>query len=111
MTRTLKTALTCVAAAVFMSIVLAQQPTPPAEGLSQQGVGGRGRGSQPPPPPPVDPTPEELAKVREKTEQIEKLVGELRAKHSDPVLLNDVEVYAKAGRMLLEYPELFGTQA
>jgi pimeloyl-ACP methyl ester carboxylesterase len=57
------------------------------------------------------PKPEEVAKIREKTEQIEKLVGDLKAKHADPVLLNDVDVYSKAGRFLMEYPELFGTQA
>ena len=72
---------------------------------------GRGRGAAPPPPPPIDPKPGDLAKIREKTAQIEKLVADLKAKHADPVLLNDVEVYAKAGHFLLEYPELFGTQA
>ena len=97
MTRTSKAAAACAVAAVFIGIMWAQQPAPaPA-----------GRGT----PPRVTAKPEELAKVREKTEQIEKLVAELKAKHADPVLLNDVEVFAKAGRMLLEYPELFGTQA
>ncbi len=97
MTRTSKAAAACAVAAVFIGIMWAQQPAPaPA-----------GRGA----PPRVTAKPEELAKVREKTEQIEKLVAELKAKHADPVLLNDVEVFAKAGRMLLEYPELFGTQA
>ncbi len=65
----------------------------------------------PAPPPPVVAKPEELAKVKEKTEQIEALVKDLKAKHADPVLLGDVEVYAKAGRMLLEFPDMFGTQA
>jgi pimeloyl-ACP methyl ester carboxylesterase len=67
--------------------------------------------AQQPPPPRVTAKPEELAKIREKTEQIETLVVTLKAKHADQALLNDVEVYAKAGRMLLEYPEMFGTQA
>jgi pimeloyl-ACP methyl ester carboxylesterase len=97
MTRISKAAAIVIASAVFIGIVLAQLPAP--------------QGSAPLPPPPIVPRPEELARVREKTEQIDKLVGELKAKHADPVLLNDVEVYAKAGRMLLEYPELFGTQA
>jgi hypothetical protein len=108
MTRTWKGAAACVAALVFIGIVWAQQPAPPAAGSAQQ-AGGRGKGTQSPPPPPIDPKPEELARIREKTEQIEKLAGELN--HANPVLLNDVEVYAKAGRMLLEFPELFGTQA
>jgi hypothetical protein len=72
---------------------------------------GRGRGAAPAPPPRVTAKPEELAKIREKSEQIEALVKDLRAKHADPALTVDVEVYAKAGRMLLEYPEMFGTQA
>lgn len=81
-----------------------------AAGGSQSG-GPQKKGSKGPQgPPPVQPKSEELARVREKTEQIESLVAELKAKHADPVLLNDVEVYAKAGRMLLEFPELFGTQ-
>src|SRR5580658_3473315 len=88
MTRIPKMAVACAVAAVFVRLLPAQ-----------------------PPPPRVMPKPEELAKIREKTEQIEKLVAELKAKHADPVLLNDVEVYAKAGRFLIEYPELFGTQA
>ena len=87
--------------AIGVSSLLAQTPAPPA-----QKQGGRGT----PPPPPIVPKAEELAKVREKSEQIEALVKELRAKHADPALLGDVEVYAKAGRMLLEFPELFGTQ-
>jgi len=88
--------------------VIAMAQAPPAQaGPGRQG----GRGPQAAPPRRVMPKPEELAKIREKTEQIDKLVGELKAKHADPVLLNDVEVFAKAGRFLIEYPELFGTQA
>jgi pimeloyl-ACP methyl ester carboxylesterase len=65
--------------------------------------GGRGA-------PPIQPKPEELAQVRSKTEQIETEVKELKAKHADSDLVGDVEVYAKAGRYLLEFPELFATQ-
>src|SRR5260221_4806371 len=82
---------------LFATIVLAQQP------------GGKG-GGRPPGPPPIQPKAEELAKVREKAEQIEALVKDLKAKRANPELLGDVEVYSKAGRMLLEFPELFGTQ-
>ncbi len=35
---------------------------------------------------------------------------QLKAKHADTDLVGDVEVFAKAGRYLLDYPELFGTQ-
>src|SRR5437016_5135261 len=61
--------------------------------------------------PPVKPKPEELATIKDKTEQIEALVKDLKAKHANAELLGDVEVYAKAGRMLLEFPDMFGTQA
>ncbi len=59
----------------------------------------------------VQPKPEELAQIREKSERIEAIVQELKGKHADPDLAGDVEVYAKAGRFLLEFPELINTQA
>src|SRR4051795_6390779 len=51
------------------------------------------KGKGPQGPPPIQPKEEELAKVREKTTQIESLVAELKKKPADAVLLNDVEVY------------------
>ena len=82
--------------------LLAQQPaTPPPQGRGA----GRGRG-----PAPVQVKPEDLARIREKSEQIEAIVKDLRAKKADPALLGDVEIYAKAGRFLIEYPELINTQ-
>jgi hypothetical protein len=75
-----------------------------ATGFAQQ-RGGRGGA------PPFQPKPEELAKIQAKTEQLEGLVADLKTKHPDPDLLGDVEVYAKAGRFLLEYPELIANQA
>ena len=63
------------------------------------------------PPPPVVAKPEELAQIRSKTEQIEGIVSELKAKQADATLIGDVAVYAHTGRMLLEFPELFGNQA
>jgi len=100
----MKQSVRLICSCLFGIALLAQQPAAP-----QAGRGGRG--NTPPPPPPVQAKPEELSRVREKTTQIEALVSELRSKRADPVLLGDVEVYAKAGRMLLEFPELFGTQA
>ena len=87
--------------AIALQFAIAQQPAP----------AGRGRGSTPPPPPPVVAKAEELAKVREKTEQIEALVKDLKSKNAKPEFLGDVDVYAKAGRMLLEFPDMYGTQA
>lgn len=61
--------------------------------------------------PPVVARPEELAQLRDKSAQIEAIVAQLKAAHADVTLIGDVAVYAHAGRMLVEYPELFGTQA
>ena len=83
-----------------------QQPpaqTPPAAPAGRGG--GRGRG-----PAPAQPKPEDLSHIKDKSEQIEAIVRDLRAKHADAALVGDVEVYAKAGRFLLEYPELMITQ-
>ena len=81
--------------ALLLSVSAAAQPP---------GRGGRGA-------PPIQPKPEELAQIQSKAERIESLVKELRGKHADPDLIGDVDVYAKAGRFLIEFPELFGTQA
>jgi len=95
----MRPAMLAVALLAAAAAALAQAPPqqPPA------GRGGRGA-------PPIQPKPEELAQIRAKSEQIETIVQELKAKHANPDLIGDVEVYAKAGRFLLEYPELFGTQ-
>ncbi len=60
---------------------------------------------------PIELKPEERAQIREKSERIEALVQQLAAHHADPDLVGDVAVYAKAGRFLLEFPELTITQA
>ena len=96
--------------AAFLALALALQP-----GIAQQPAqqpaarGGPGRGGSAAPP--VQAKPEELAKIQEKTGQIEALVKDLKTKRANPELVGDVEVFAHAGRMLLEYPEMFGTQA
>ncbi|MBM3768238.1 MAG: hypothetical protein FJW32_22880, partial [Acidobacteria bacterium] len=61
------------------------------------------------PPPPIEPKAEELARVRAKTEEIESILKTASTK--DAALRTDVEVYAKAGRFLLEFPQTFFTQA
>ncbi len=95
--------LTPAIAFFFVTLSFAQNGPPPPV-LPQQPLGRRAV------PPSIQPKPEELAKVKEKTEQIEALVKDLKAKHANPALVGDIEVYSKAGRMLLEFPELFGTQ-
>jgi hypothetical protein len=99
-------------AAIVLSLsfqtAIGQQPASPA---SPTAPAGSGKGRVPATSPAVQAKPEELAKIREKTEQIEALVKELKAKRYQPDLTDDVEVFAHAGKMLLEYPEMFGTQA
>ena len=56
-------------------------------------------------------SPADLSRIQAKSTQIETAVAELKAGRADPTLIGDVEVYAHAGRMLLEFPELFGNQA
>jgi pimeloyl-ACP methyl ester carboxylesterase len=63
------------------------------------------------PAPAITAKPDEIAKIKEKTEQIEALLKDLRAARPSLELLADVEVYAKAGRMLLEFPDMFANQA
>src|SRR4051794_18716657 len=68
-------------------------------------------GQNPAPVPGMTAKPEELAKIKEKTAQIDALLRGLKAKHADAALVTDVEAYANAGRLLVEIPDLFGSQA
>ena len=58
-------------------------------------------------PPPVQPKPEELQAVKARASEIDSL---LRGVQADPDTLADVEVYAKAGHFLHEFPQTFFTQ-
>jgi len=89
-------------AIIALAAALAAQQ-PPAQQAPAKQRGGRGG-------PPIQPKPEELAQIKSKAEQIETIVTQLKSKNVSKDLVGDVEVYAKAGRMLLEFPELFGTQ-
>ncbi len=92
--------------AVPVFLAVGQAPPPQTPQAAAPGrAAGRGRG-----PAPVQLKPEDLALIKQKTDQIDAIVKELRAKHADAALIGDVEVYAKAGRFLLEYPELINTQ-
>ncbi|HXJ39040.1 MAG TPA: hypothetical protein VNH18_07165, partial [Bryobacteraceae bacterium] len=93
------------AAALGAAVLIAQQPALPPAAAGRGAALGRGRG------PAVVAKPEELARIKAKSEEIEALVKELKAKHAEGTLIGDVDVFAKAGRFLIEYPDLFGTQA
>jgi pimeloyl-ACP methyl ester carboxylesterase len=90
---------------LFLQVAGAQTTRP----TTRRG-GGQGRGAAPTPPP-IQAKPDKLAKIKEKTEQIEALVKDLKAKGAKPELVDDVAVYAHAGQMLLEYPNMFANQA
>src|SRR4051812_39160676 len=95
---------------VTVLLALASQPAiaqTPAQTPAPRG-GGQGRGGGTPPP--ITAKLEELAKIREKTGQIEALVKDLKAKGAKSELVGDVEVFAHAGKMLLEYPDMFANQ-
>ena len=62
-------------------------------------------------PPPIKPTAEETQRIQAKTDELAALIRNLKSRHADADLLADVAVYEKAGRMLLEFPEDFFTQA
>ena len=95
------------AAVAATTILLAQQPAPPPAQPATQPpgrAGGRGRG------PAVQPKPEDLARIKAKTDQIDSIVAQLKSKHADADLTGDVEVYAHTGHMLLEFPDLVNSQ-
>ena len=57
--------------------------------------------------PPIVPTAEELALIRGKVDELDKMLPTLKASTD---LITGVEVYAKARRFLLEFPQTFFTQ-
>src|ERR1700730_4989050 len=63
-----------------------------------------------PPPPPVKPTTEETRQIQTRVDEIGGAVRDLKARGADADLVADVEIYASAGRLLLEFPEDFFTQ-
>lgn len=86
-----------------LSPVCAQTPAPGTPAATPK--------KKAPTPPPITAKPEELALIREKTARIAALVGELKAQRAAPELVTDVEVFAHAGRMLLDVPDMFTNQA
>ena len=80
--------------------------------VSAQPPRARPAGSPPRPPAliPIQPNSQEMSQVTSETEQLETTIHALKARQADSALVADVEIYAKAGRMLLEFPDQFFTQ-
>jgi pimeloyl-ACP methyl ester carboxylesterase len=101
-------------AALLLTIALtalsarAQSQSPAPKPAAGRGSGGRRNASTPAP---IQAKPEELAKIQEKTALIETITADLKAKGTRPELVDDVAVFTHAGRMLLEYPDMFANQA
>jgi hypothetical protein len=79
--------------------VMAQQPQPPGRGRG----GGRGPAQ---PPPPL--TTEQKGQYQSKIDELDSIVKGLRARKVNEDLIADVDIYAKAGKWLLEFPQGFG---
>src|SRR5712692_10411408 len=60
--------------------------------------------------PSIEPTQEERRELQAKVDAIGAIVRDLKARRAEEALVADVEIFAKAGRWLLEFPEGFFTQ-
>jgi pimeloyl-ACP methyl ester carboxylesterase len=78
------------------------------QGAAQQPAGasggaGRGRGA-----PPIQLTAEQKSQYQSKIDEIDSIVKALRARKTNVDLIADVDIYSKAGKWLLEFPQDFG---
>ncbi|MSV28288.1 MAG: hypothetical protein EXQ52_06025 [Bryobacterales bacterium] len=91
-----------IAAALVVSIakLTAQQPLPNAQ---KKGGGFQG-------PPPIQPKPEELRQIAAKADELDAIIRDIKTFRVDEKLVADVEIYSKAGRFLLEFPQTFFVQ-
>src|SRR5438132_6357233 len=67
--------------------------------------GGRGA-----PAPPPELTAEQKAQYQSKIGELDSIVAGLRARKVNEDLIADVDIYAKAGKWLLEFPQGFGNE-
>ena len=63
------------------------------------------------PPPAEPPNAEEKHAIEQKLAALASRVAALTAKHTDPALVADVDVYRKAAEYILRFPEEFATRA
>ena len=96
----MRASILSVSAAIVLPVIslLAQQP--PAAPGGAAGRGGRGQAA-----PRYEMTSEDRAALQAKLAQLDPLVRALKAKHGEVDLVADVEIHAKAGHWLLEFPQ------
>jgi pimeloyl-ACP methyl ester carboxylesterase len=79
--------------------LVAQQPPPAAP------AGGQGRGGTGQAPPRYEMTAQDRQAVQSKLDELDPLVRALKAKRGEDDLMADVEIHAKAGHWILEFPQ------
>src|SRR5688572_16716325 len=89
-------------AAIALPVIslVAQQPPPAVPGGAGGGRGG-GRGQAPPR---YEMTAQDRQALQSKLDELEPLVRALKAKRGEDELVADVEIHAKGGRWVLEFP-------
>ena len=92
----------CLAPPIFQQLS-AQQPQGAPGPSGRGGVGGSGRGGRGAPP--VQLTPEQKGQFQSKIDEIDVIVKGLRAGKTNIDLIADVDIFAKAGKWLLEFPQ------
>ena len=84
--------------------LIAQSPQGPAGGSGFGGRGGSGRGGGRGAPP-IQLTAEQKAAYQAKIDELESIVKSLRASKTNIDLIADVDIFSKAGKWLMEFPQ------
>jgi hypothetical protein len=77
--------------------------------FAQQPPAAPGRGGRGPAAPPPQLTAGQKGQYQSKVDELDSFVKEFHAKRVDADLIADVEIYSKAGKWLLEFPQGFST--
>ena len=83
--------------------LVAQPPQGPGGASGRGGRGGSGRGGAPA----IQLTPEQKAAYQSKIDELDSIVKGLRAAKTNVDLIADVDIFDKAGKWLLEFPQDF----
>ena len=103
-------ALAIAAGALCLLPLFAQPPQGPAAPSGRGGRGGSGRGGGRGAPP-VQLTPEQKSQFQSKVDELEAIVKGLRDGKTNVDLIADVDIFAKAGKWLIEFPDFANAQA